>query len=671
MRSPPFSENKGDDANFEDTTMDRAEIPPLHQPFPQRFSFGNNVEFWLVPEGARLEPSTNSTSEAAIWSTDLRNFSGRLVVRSVQPEVPALRTETLSSIARYDDSDSNAAQRMDSSMRQLSQGSAKETTDETNSSSISSNQRIDHSVNNKQGADDTNGGNVDNNGDLGQSNKRTRNILHSTASNLFPKQKENISGPVFENQSLSKNEEENSLHPVVHQKSIETTWTGTTSLKGKEPSDNFGLSKSEIFHVYGVRKSIPAIIRERRLEARLSSLSSLDGGNYDQQSTVVTSNLHLLCANSSATLAEMVQCLEEDPQAAFVKDAIGRLPLHVLGDNEERHGTSFGKQITSSFAMTLLQANPEAITSVDNRGYIPFVSLIAEWVEWIFQNNQRHHETQRKTVFPSWISLGNYGPSTDASPPKSPESSVSTISKVFPMKPELWDEVEFCFVMLSMFMDELAGKSGNLIAPNKRDEFAESHSSSSSLVLKRQDKVRREIATHLISAVPGLMKCLLLIETEGGATRNRVFQLPIIRRMLLCKESIGDWLASMLRQQGVPGRSAVDFLEMISVTGVEDFTGGFRATTFNDDRQFHRERDGVFDAINELEGTMASLVTMENRETERAASTKVVWFIMAARLERPFSLGLVLIDLVLHITLMLAFRNNVQMSDSRYGKRKQ
>jgi len=47
------------------------------------------------------------------------------------------------------------------------------------------------------------------------------------------------------------------------------------------------------------------------------------------------------------------------------------------------------------------------------------------------------------------------------------------------------------------------------------------------------------------------------------------------------------------------------------------------------------------------------------RETERASATSVVLNVMNNNLRRPFVVGLVLIDFVLHITLMLAFKRDV------------
>jgi hypothetical protein len=86
---------------------------------------------------------------------------------------------------------------------------------------------------------------------------------------------------------------------------------------------------------------------------------------------------------------------------------------------------------------------------------------------------------------------------------------------------------------------------------------------------------------------------------------------------------------------------------MLSQTSVEDYVGGFRTILLEDIDNFDEHRCRLFDAVEGLPGTIASLVILDERETERAAATQVAWYIMSKNLLRPFVVGLVLIDLVL------------------------
>lgn len=448
-------------------------------------------------------------------------------------------------------------------------------------------------------------------------------------------------------------------------------------------------SWSEILQINAVKKNMPDQIRKRRQAASRRL--------YNTTITTTTSSyptrLHALCDDPQATLSALMTRLDrddgDDPTSAVrVTDVRGRLPLHVLGDCESRLTTPAGKKIATAVALRLLQMHPEALVTADEQGFFPFVSLIAEWMEWTFATHHNKEKETRAAVGPKltlpWKASTGGDDETMQSPNVMASSSLfargtpayDTRIRVFPT-PEIWDEVEWCLTVLSTAMDELGGKNGRFDASSpvinddddKRGDFADSSSSGprQQRAGKKPDRLRRDVASHLITVLPNLIKCVLLIPTEGGETRRRLLKLSIFRRLFLCEESVGEWLTCMLRKTGAPSRRAVDFLQYISETDVNDYTGGFRPTTVEDVRRFHDERDGVFNAVNELESTMGSLVVLQNKETERAATTNVIWHIMGERLGRPFVLGLVLTDLVLHIALMLAFRSTARTAESRIG----
>eukprot|EP00977_Amphora_coffeiformis_P015177 scaffold4442_cov125-Amphora_coffeaeformis.AAC.8 len=434
-------------------------------------------------------------------------------------------------------------------------------------------------------------------------------------------------------------------------------------------------SLSEMLQIQPLKKNMPERIREKREEqfrASRSLVSMSDPSSKGHAAPVVLypTPLHELCADPEASMSDLVACLESDKQAIHVKDARGRLPLHVLGDCETRLSTVPGKKVATAFAFKLLEAHPEALVTQDAQGFFPFVSLIAEWMDWVFETYRKEKQARAaaspKISFP-WRS------SDEAMKPQELLASLFVHGtqgylsrlRVFP-KPDIWDEVEWCFTMLSLALDELGGKSGlfKSMINDKRDDFAGQHTANQQYV-RKPDRIRRDVVCHLITVMPNLIKCVLMIPSEGGETRRRILKLSVFRRLFLCKESVGEWLTYMLRKQGVASRRAVDFLQLISETKVSDYTGGCRAITIEDVERFHAERGDVFNAVNELESTMGSLVVLENKETERAASTDVIWHIMGERLARPFVLGLVLVDLVLHIALMLAFRSTARTQQSR------
>ena len=54
---------------------------------------------------------------------------------------------------------------------------------------------------------------------------------------------------------------------------------------------------------------------------------------------------------------------------------------------------------------------------------------------------------------------------------------------------------------------------------------------------------------------------------------------------------------------------------------------------------FQEAEKDIFEAVDDLEGPIASLVVLDERETERAASARVVWFMLNKNLARPFVMG--------------------------------
>ena len=436
--------------------------------------------------------------------------------------------------------------------------------------------------------------------------------------------------------------------------------TGATKT---EHAQNWG----KLMQVYSIKNHVPATIRQKRINERRASMSQSSGQASSKWS--FPTRLHEICAEPDATLAELIECLEDNKEAVFLQDQAGKLPLHILGDNEGLVSSSQGKQVATAFAWKLMEAHPEAITQLDKNGFMPFVTLIADWVTWVYETHKKMRKAKLAASPGLFLRANNVNNDSDQAVTNRDATSntffarktddFASTTRLFP-KPEVWDEVEWCFNMLSMALDELAGKSGSLFKTTRRDVFASHHHNTGGPPTpKKPDAMRREIVCHLISVLPTLLKTVLLIETEGGETRRRILKMSVFRRMYLCKECIGDWLTHMLRKNGSASRRAVDFLELISDTSVRDYTGGHRATLVDDIQKYHEEKEAVFDAVNDLEGTIGSLVTMENRQTERAAATGVIWHIMGDRLARPFVLGLVLVDLVLHISLMVAFRNNV------------
>jgi hypothetical protein len=397
--------------------------------------------------------------------------------------------------------------------------------------------------------------------------------------------------------------------------------------------------------------------------------------------------LHQACADGLISFSELVQIFLAEPQAIRIKDAHGRLPIHVLGDNDQLLATARGRQVATSFAHKLMYEYPASVGTCNEDGYIPFMNIIQNWLVWIYET----HDKVRKNIkarrlqqvgLKQVLSLGGrIGSKSDedddivtpteqeslsaplnnnthsaaaTSTSNSVEKSLlmEKSSRAFPLRVDLWDEVEWCFQMLSTIMDEFGGACKILPPPNPRQHLILSKCSSRE---KTTIDKRQELVKHVIAAFPTLLRTVLLL--GNSVTRKRILRLSLFRRMLLCPESVGSWLMRLLRRGGVPSRRAVDYFELVSETKVSDLTGGYRATTAQDLQDFQAAKIQVFVAIEDLQGVVSSLVILETRGRERAAATSAVGHVLNSKLSRPFALSLSCIDLVLHIALLLAFRH--------------
>jgi len=378
----------------------------------------------------------------------------------------------------------------------------------------------------------------------------------------------------------------------------------------------------------------------------------------------------------------------------------GRLPLHILGDNEYlmRNCTNNNKAAVATFAVRLLHVYPEAMTVLDDNdatGRMPFVPLVDDWVRWAQQqqrpaanaNNNAagvlldrvlHPTTTMRNVTNNTTTTTSEAAAEDAersafsqadamdgnknnnnSNHPLPLSSVHSLNEGVVV--ELWEEAEFCLVMLSAALDVLRGDGcgGGSYSTSRRATLLRDENGNVGAEHEKQrerqaqaDQACRKLASHLVQAVPDLLPTIFSLDDE---TKERVLAMNIIKAVLFCPESVGPWLTQML-QNGAPlsKRNGVDYLRAVSQLTARDRFGASRAVVSAADfGAFRRTKERVFDAVGGLNGIVASLVVLEEVELEQALRTTVTWHIMSKKLSRPFVVSQVLIDLVLHLTLML------------------
>lgn len=462
-------------------------------------------------------------------------------------------------------------------------------------------------------------------------------------------------------------------------------------------------------------RSMPTVVHAVRAARRLQNGSGV-GAAAAATTTAATSGsslaplppptrLHQLLSSGSGNSKSATTILSDlehfviRPKDAATPDTDGRLPLHLLGDNDELISSSItaawdtaGREedVLSVFGVRLMQAYPEAITALDAGGHMPFVRLVEDWVNWV-QEMKRQRQTKRrrkdvltgilfhhggsKTSEPQSNSSsmaaaaavsrgsGRGHPSVDSSDADGvsvfSQAAIDTLASGITVNlessgVELWEEVEWCFTMLSKEIDVLR-ECDSAPGAHHLEEDGVSDDLDPTQDMQHEPRLRGEQAceqllVHLLTRIPNLLKTVLALDKDSI---SRLLSTTVMKRVLLRTESVGAWLTKIM-QSGLPSSSArgVDYLVAVSKLTAQDRYGSGRVLSSEDQLTFTREKERLFDAICDLNGMVGSLVVLEEDSLEKALRTKIVWHIVSTKLSRPFVVSLVLIDLILHLTLM-------------------
>lgn len=417
-----------------------------------------------------------------------------------------------------------------------------------------------------------------------------------------------------------------------------TAATGTPSpLNTLRADDEFDLDRvgSTFQEGGGFRASRPEMPRSNTL-----SFSGMS----------VFSPLHELLASPDVTLKAVENSVSKSRAMLSLPDSRGRLPLHILGCNRELVSSPRGRFVAIKCAQYLMEVNPDAITTADHDGHVPFTYLIKKWVEWTFMQAQeptdkkKHGTSSFMGLAVPFSSRRMEAKRTDAGANASSKSAISmrTSIKRFPPA-EITESVEWCFEMLSAAMDHLGGKPFDVNARARPR-----------LSYDKQRSDRDALANNLAS-IPDIFKAILLLESTQ--MRKLILESSVVRRTLFCPPIVGQWLTNMLRHSNA--KVIVDYLILLSKVSVEDYAGEFRTSLVKDEEQYQEAKLKMFKTMEELDGLIPCLAALNTAETERAVSTSIIWYIMNQSLTRALTVGLAMTDLGLHTTLMLAFRELV------------
>ena len=181
-------------------------------------------------------------------------------------------------------------------------------------------------------------------------------------------------------------------------KKVTTTARTTTSvLNSTSSSGSSQRSRRKPRSLGLLRGGLRGALRSTIRSSMSNSLTGGGGRFPSSQTFTPPTRLHELCAAGNATLNELHRALEAEPESAEIKDANGRLPLHILGDNDGLVGSPHGRQIASAFASELMEVYPDGMTAVDDNGHMPFVTIIYDWIVWTYETHERFAKLKQES----------------------------------------------------------------------------------------------------------------------------------------------------------------------------------------------------------------------------------------------------------------------------------
>ena len=221
--------------------------------------------------------------------------------------------------------------------------------------------------------------------------------------------------------------------------------------------------------------------------------------------------------------------------------------------------------------------------------------------------------------------------------------------KLFPMHGRLSSHVQLTLIILSAIiekLDEDAKAELRSISIRSNDAGPSTLYGASRAAMIYTRLVER------IASIPNLMKTLLLIEEEEE--RTRVFDLPIIRSIMLSKRAMGPWFTHMLRSDArIVTHRAVEYLGLLSSV----------SASFNQQQLAHRgsayltsTSNEIREAVLGLDDFVPSLVGLDEAAIEQAATTPIVRSVLDTMIARQFAVSVMFFDCLFLLCLIFSFR---------------
>jgi len=424
------------------------------------------------------------------------------------------------------------------------------------------------------------------------------------------------------------------------------------------------------------------------------------------------SEFHRACEDPDSSIEHLSYLLSNDPAKAGKKGLTsGLLPIMLVSQNEKLLDRVERKEL-EDFICELVLQYPLGVAELDSEGMVPFAAPIAQWIE-----NPRVHchishdysemppeEAADRDIQAEKDQTSDFA-SRSVYRNSDYEAVLTNIDEVNEVVEEPTELFAFTNVLrngiiegmdeiisegvalrnvlsdgISEGINALTGEGTN--ARKKRASYKASLTQASIAPnVERSFRILSLIASCLedldilssmvenIASISGLIPTILLV--EDSQLRDQLLSYTIVRRTILCENTIGNWLVSMLQSSSHAVKNkAVGYLQLVSTLTTNDLIGDRDQQVFNLDEDkletvFEEQREHLFDAISDLENLIPSMLSLKKKALCRVVRLPLIKEILANRIMLPHVIAPMVVDLITLFALIFAFRlQTVEVSTS-------
>jgi hypothetical protein len=370
-------------------------------------------------------------------------------------------------------------------------------------------------------------------------------------------------------------------------RNVPGTNTPRRMLKGQRSERPGIMAKSVGFDENGNAKSVPM--------ERQSLVMS------EESSEPRVTKLHQLGAEPNTSVEELRKALTDDPGSASIVDHDGKLPLHIISENEglTEH---LGDQLDKFILDELIPRNRRALVAQSNDGHFPFVQAILEWVDLVNEIPQRRMSEMGMSM--------EYAKNEDAT------------EQLIPWNVVIDDIAVWGIKMLSIMIEREPLKA--------------------MWVLK---------IVEVIASIPCFLKNILLIDDDN--TRREMMETRLINEVILHENSVGPWLVYMIvSDDEIAQTRALVYLKL--VTHIEQAlsheTGQSTRTRIStafgtSNHKILERKQKVYLKAAALPAIIPALMQFKKDDFTEASSSSIVQFILDQALFQPETVLVILMDI--------------------------